>query len=635
MSLREIVLMRLFRTIRDRVIPLVDKGSENLGLHLHLDFINDWSTINKLFPDTLPHIIEEADEILENCFLIFGQKVKFDSGVDWNRDFFTQKHWPIIPTFKLDFRDGVSGDPKDIWELNRHAFLLPLAKAWRITQDSKYASKIVDLIDSWIVQCPAYRGINWSSCIEFSIRQLNWIWALKLIADSKIITKDFLGRVARSMYTQTRYIEKHLSLYSSANNHLISELCALVVVGRFLGVDHWVKIGKKLLDEYLEIQILSDGTGAEQAPSYLAHTMEFYALSLLEFDDILSTEKQNRLYNGALYLKCMMGKNGFFGQFGDSDSGHILPLGTRYSELKSLFNLMSVLCNRPTLMQPDSHQDEKLFWLLGEKRYRTWLSSLKKQKPNIIPQYFPVGGYYVLQKIWDGQYIRLIFDCGPLGLPPLAAHGHMDALSFILEIEGESILVDPGTYTYFKDLHWRDYFRSTRAHNTITIDDRDQSVPSGRFLYKQQAKAVCLEFQEGCTVMGYHDGYTRFSDPVVHTRRISVDSERKEFSICDKLTCKSNHLLQIFFHFNPLCQVERLENFFYEGRLINGPILRFYMDPQATWKVVSGLEENPIGWYSPRYNEKVPAPCLVGQMQINNPGVWLTTKIHLFNNREL
>ena len=59
------------------------------------------------------------------------------------------------------------------------------------------------------------------------------------------------------------------------------------------------------------------------------------------------------------------------------------------------------------------------------------------------------------------------------------------------------------------------------------------------------------------------------------------------------------------------------------------------MDPQATWKVVSGLEENPIGWYSPRYNEKVPAPCLVGQMQINNPGVWLTTKIHLFNNREL
>ena len=127
---------------------------------------------------------------MENCFSIFGQKVSFGPDIDWNKDFVSQKQWPIVPIRDFAYRDCIGGDPKDIWELNRHAFLLPLAKAWHLTQDLKYAYKVVDLIDSWIEQCPAYRGINWASCIEFSVRQLSWVWTLKLIANSEAITDD-------------------------------------------------------------------------------------------------------------------------------------------------------------------------------------------------------------------------------------------------------------------------------------------------------------------------------------------------------------------------------------------------------------------------------------------------------------
>jgi len=624
--------MRLFRAIRDRIIPNCGKVPDNLNIYQKDCLNSDWENFAYHFPGKNTTITKEADEILENCFTIFGQKVKFDSGVDWNRDFFTQKHWPIIPTFKLDFRDGVSGDPKDIWELNRHAFLLPLAKAWCITKDVKYASKIVSLIDSWIVQCPPKHGINWSSCIELSIRQLNWIWALKLIADSDIVTEKFLKRVAQVMYVQTRYIDKHLSFHSSANNHLMSELCALVIVGRYLGINRWWKKGEKLLNDYLGSQILSDGTGAEQAPSYLAHTMEFYILSFLETGREIPIEIQISLCAGADYLISMMGQNGILGRFGDNDSGQILPIGTDYSETKSLINIISYLFNKTALIQPDPHCDDKLFWLLGEKQYSVWLKASQQQDPYLQKSSFPEGGYYILKEVWYGQSVRLIFDCGPLGLHPLAGHGHMDALSFVLEIDGKAILVDPGTYAYFKDMSLRNYFRSTRAHNTITIDDQDQSVIGGRFLYKNQTKAECLEYIEGHSVTGCHYGYVRLSDPVVHTRRISFDSEQHEIRIHDRLTCKSHHLLKMFFHFNPHYHVENFEDNLSKCQLFYEPGLRFSFDSQLSLEIKCGVEEKPLGWYSPNYNDIIPAPCLTGQMLIDSPGVNLVSKIIFSEN---
>lgn len=631
MNLREIITMRLFRAARDRLLPPNNKIPESLNLRPNFNIVSSQEGFENLFRDKKTSIIKEANEIMENCFSIFDKKVELGPVIDWNRDFTTQKKWPIVPIRDLAYRDCLGGDPKDIWELNRHAFLLPLAKAWWLTQDQKYAHKVVDLMNSWIDQCPAYRGINWTSGIEFSIRQLSWIWSLKFIINSEAVTEYFLNRVAQTMYLQTRHIEKNLSLYSSANNHLISELCALVVVGNILGIDNWINKGKNLLYKYIESQILSDGTGAEQSPSYLAHTMEFYALSLLELDENIPVIIQDRLYSGALYLNRMMGQDGLFGEFGDNDSGNILPISSDYNGHKSLLNIINVLSDKTSLMQLDADKDDKLFFLLGEKCYKALLKKTPLKKEIVLPQAFPIGGYYVLEKTWGKHQIRLIFDCGFLGLLPMAGHGHMDALSFVLEINGTPILVDPGTYTYFKDLHWRDYFRSTRAHNTITIDDQDQSVPGGRFLYKKQAVASCLEFIEGQSVTGSHEGYMRLKDPVLHTRNISLDSDRQEIIINDNLTCKSRHSLNQYFHYNPGCQFKSIEKYIYECNILDNTILHFILDSQLGWNITIGCEKEPLGWYSPRYNEKIPSPCLSGEMQFQS-SVNLISRIKLFNN---
>lgn len=52
------------------------------------------------------------------------------------------------------------------------------------------------------------------------------------------------------------------------------------------------------------------------------------------------------------------------------------------------------------------------------------------------------------------------------------AHKHADCLSFVWQEGGRYLLWDSGKYGYQAD-NWRDYFLSTRAHNTVEIDGRD------------------------------------------------------------------------------------------------------------------------------------------------------------------
>lgn len=63
--------------------------------------------------------------------------------------------------------------------------------------------------------------------------------------------------------------------------------------------------------------------------------------------------------------------------------------------------------------------------------------------------------------------LSLAFDCGPVSPPFLPAHAHADALSFQLWLRGLPVVLDPGMPTYDAGPE-RDFFRSTRAHSTVS-----------------------------------------------------------------------------------------------------------------------------------------------------------------------
>ncbi len=54
-------------------------------------------------------------------------------------------------------------------------------------------------------------------------------------------------------------------------------------------------------------------------------------------------------------------------------------------------------------------------------------------------------------------------------------HQHNDKLAIEIQLDGEDIFTDPGTYIYTPLPEKRNFFRSTFAHNTINIDNREQN----------------------------------------------------------------------------------------------------------------------------------------------------------------
>ena len=108
---------------------------------------------------------------------------------------------------------------------------------------------------------------------------------------------------------------------------------------------------------------------------------------------------------------------------------------------------------------------------------------------------------------------------------------------------------------------WRRYFRSTAAHNTIVVDDRNQSQFGGSFLWLQHANATLETFYasgDDQTLIAHHDGYRRLSDPVRHRRTWRYTAGISHISVTDALFCVAAHSIAIHRHFAPAVRREPL-----------------------------------------------------------------------------
>ena len=69
----------------------------------------------------------------------------------------------------------------------------------------------------------------------------------------------------------------------------------------------------------------------------------------------------------------------------------------------------------------------------------------------------------------------------------------------------------------------RDWFRSSNAHNTVTVNNLSSSVPGGPFSWLTIARSECswwITHERFDYVVGSHDGYNWLSEPATHTRSI-------------------------------------------------------------------------------------------------------------------
>src|SRR6185369_3011851 len=141
-------------------------------------------------------------------------------------------------------------------------------------------------------------------------------------------------------------------------------------------------------------------------------------------------------------------------------------------------------------------------------------------KPPIGVRHFDDGGYTVFRPYVKNREIMLVMDHGPLGYLSIAAHGHADALSVWLHVDGQPVFVDAGSHLYHSAGISRDYFRSTPAHNTLCIADTSASTPAGNFNWSHKANVRVLS-KSGHEVLAEHDGYKK-KFGITHQRRLQL-----------------------------------------------------------------------------------------------------------------
>jgi len=446
-----------------------------------------------------------------------------DSAV-WSLDPSSQTSWPQDTyCFNIPFRHvRERGDIKHVWELNRLQYLPPIAALAQATGAQEPRDYCLVQIESWIENNPPFQGVNWASGIELALRSVSLVLTISLLGPETI--PDALRSKLRSTFhAHGVWLHRFPSRFSSANNHLIAEAAGLFLLGELCpdlpGAAEWATYGHKTLAREIQLQILADGVGAEQSPTYTAFTLEWMLLALRVAE---SAEKPfpsiviDRLTAAAIHLRWMTDEGGNQPNIGDNDEGRVV-ISRPDSEAdytSSVLTCLGALLNEPKVTPPftRAHLRETLVThktvpcLPGPEGVRL----------------FENGGYTVFRSALSQRTTLLAFDHGPLGYLSIAAHGHADALAVWLHIDDMPVLIDAGTYLYHGGHEDRDYFRGTSAHNTLTLDDENQSRISGPFNWSRKAMARRVnppKGEGGDTTCAQHDGYMK-SHGVRHQRTI-------------------------------------------------------------------------------------------------------------------
>jgi Heparinase II/III-like protein/Heparinase II/III N-terminus len=594
-----------------------------------------------------------ADRVLDGKFDVFSlREVQLGFPPRWNVDPRTGIEAPLVFGKDLNYRDpALVGDIKYLWEPNRHLELVTLAQAWHLTREERYALGCRTLLDSWFSQCPYPRGVNWCVSLEHAVRLVNWSFAWFLLGgDAAVIFAGEEGRAFRkrwleSIYRHCHFIPRHWSRHSSANNHLLGE-----ATGLFVGAltwplwresAEWARKARAELEREALAQTFADGVNKEQAIWYhhaVADMMLVAGLVARANGRDFGKEYWGRLEVMLEFIASVMDVGGNVPLIGDADEGVLVrfvpehdgrasdalgPGAEDTDVFRSLLATGAVLFDRPALRAKSGVFDDKSRWLLGDAGAAAY-ARIDASRAFPVRRAFPEGGYFILGEDFETRReVRLVADAGPLGYLAIAAHGHADALAFTLSVAGKPILVDPGTFSYSTQ-PWRRYFRGTAAHNTVVVDDRDQSQFGGSFLWLEHANAVVETFGasgDEQTLTAHHDGYRRLSDPVRHRRTWRYTAGIANLAVTDELVCSGAHAIAIYWHFAPECAVVVEGNSVIASRDGVRVILGCRDGSPATLQpeIVRAREEPPLGWFSSGFDLKEPASTAVfaGRIQGN------------------
>lgn len=560
-----------------------------------------------------------ADAVVAGRYDLLGYRsVEAGSPPDWHRDPVHGRVAPMSFWDAVPYLDPRCGDHKVTWELNRHQHFLALGRAHALTGDRRYYREFVIQITDWIRRNPPLLGTNWASMLELAFRCLSWTWALHFFAgagsrhDEEPWTVDLLLALDR----QLAHVEENLSLYFSPNTHLTGEALALYAAGRAVPElprsAARAAIGRGILLHEAERQVLADGGHAERSTHYHRYSTDFYLLAFnvaRASGDPHGNAFREPALRQARFLRAIADDCGRIPLIGDDDGGQLFPIcGRPAADCADTLATAAVLLGDASLAV--GALPEETYWLCGRYTGLERFSTKDTTPPSVA---LDASGYCVSR---NRRGDHLVFDCGTHGYLN-GGHAHADALSIVLTIAGRPLLVDPGTATYTMDPAMRDRFRSSAMHNTVVIDGRSQSVPSGPFHWSSHADG-CLTRWESTVdrdiAAGRHDGYA----PMVHSREVT-SVHGLGWTIVDRVEGPGATTATVLWHFHPDWSLIQIDDGQATLQHADGNRVVFMSSVPLHVATAPGLDE-----YAPEYGRIEKALCLEASVSGATPMSILT-----------
>ncbi|MFC1574352.1 alginate lyase family protein [Candidatus Latescibacterota bacterium] len=520
----------------------------------------------------------------------------------WNGHSTPLEHWTDALDFVVE-----QGDIKWIWEPSRFDWAYTLGRAWFLSGDERHAEVFWSLLEDWARHNPPNSGINWKCGQECALRMMALVWSVPVFGDARASTPARARLLWRIVTALAQRIEPAIG-YAVAqfNNHSLSEALGLFVAGASLSnhprSQKWLRKGRRIFEQHAVRQFASDGSYTQNSMNYERLALKLgvlYALVCKSVGQSASDTVTERLKSAAYFLRNLMDNaTGYVPNYGANDGANLMALSScEYRDFRPVLQLAGVaLMGRRFFSK--GLWDEESAWLCGKK-----IGDYPLERTAGEPMRALSGGYYCLRQNQDMGFIR----CHTHKSRP----GHADMLHLDLWRNGVNLLCDSGTYQYY-DLqrNWGDYFSSTVAHNTLTVDRADQMTRLGKFLWGSWTRSRVIPYDSFESPMAgiicEHDGYIKRYD--VRYRRAVLVCGGEWVIIDDAIfTRKASHTVTLTWHLDAGWEPDatsRIVHYHEAGATL------FVLSDGADWEFLTGAEHYPETLCSRYYGDVSESPVL-------------------------
>jgi hypothetical protein len=266
-----------------------------------------------------------------------------------------------------------------------------------------------------------------------------------------------------------------------------------------------------------------------------------YAIQINKFNDKpFESTFYDRANKSLVFLyNCMNNLNGNLPNYGANDGAIFFKLCTQsYRDYRP--QLESLACSL-SHKWPLASSEEK-YWFSIEESNNTFDDHIKN---NLQENNFTNGGYFLFRDKIDNSltFIR----CGNHKDRPSQA----DNLHIDIWINEANILRDAGSYKYNTEQKYLNYFQSTKAHNCLTIDYKDQMLKGDRFIWyfwSQKENVELIEYEDYYYFKGTIKAFTYLDKNFKHSRIIKKRKGQLHWEIIDEVETSLGEPIQQYWH---------------------------------------------------------------------------------------